>query len=203
MTDTNDNLDTDIENIPDELSTLKARADLLGVKYHTSINVDKLRERVNDFLAKEGNELANTPKDVEDTETTKNVETVLVDESPEQKRARLKRHANELVRIRVTCMNPNKREWDGETFTAGNSLVGSFTKYVPFDNEEGWHVPRIILNQIVQRQCQVFTSVRTQHGTVRQGKLVKEFAIEYMDPLTPEELRDLAQRQALAGSIDK
>jgi len=37
---------------------------------------------------------------------------------------------------------------------------------------------------------------------VRQGKLIKEFAIEVLDALTPGELHELAQRQAMAKSID-
>jgi hypothetical protein len=32
--------------IPDELTSLKARADLMGITYHPSIGVDKLREKV-------------------------------------------------------------------------------------------------------------------------------------------------------------
>jgi hypothetical protein len=100
-------------------------------------------------------------------------------------------------------MNPAKKEWDGEIFTAGNSLVGSMTKYVPFNADDGWHVPRIIYQQLVQRQCQVFTTVRDSRGnTSRKGKLIKEFAIEVLPMLTAEELKDLAQRQAMAKSID-
>jgi hypothetical protein len=49
----------------------------------------------------------------------------------------------------------------------------------------------------------VFYPVKTMHGvTVRKGKLIKEFAIEVLPQLTPEELRDLAQRQAMANAID-
>ena len=34
----------------DELTLLKERADLMGIKYHPSIGVDKLREKVNSVL---------------------------------------------------------------------------------------------------------------------------------------------------------
>lgn len=181
--ETNDSLP-----MPDELTALKARADLIGVKYHPSISLDKLREKVN--AAVEGDKVeAPAP--------------VAEEESDAQRRSRKKREANELVRIRLTCMNPAKKEWEGEIFTAGNSLVGSFTKFVPFNNEEGWHVPRIILNQIQQRQCQIFVSVRDERGNqTRKGKLIKEFAVEVLPNLTAEELAELARRQAMAKSID-
>ena len=33
--------------VPDELTTLKARADLMGVTYHPNIGLEKLRAKVN------------------------------------------------------------------------------------------------------------------------------------------------------------
>ena len=100
-------------------------------------------------------------------------------------------------------MNPAKKEWEGEIITAGNSTVGTFRKYIPFNSDEGWHVPRIIYNQLVSRQCQVFTTVKDNRGNkVRRGKLIREFAIEVMSPLTAEELQELAQRQAMSNAID-
>lgn len=175
--------------MPDELTALKARADLMGMSYHPSIGVDKLRAKIDAALEEEQEE-ALKPKTVEK-------------ESENEVRARKRREASELIRIRVTCMNPNKKEWDGEIFTAGNSLVGTFKKYVPFNSDEGWHVPRIIYNQLVQRQCQVFTNTKDSRGnTTRKGKMIKEFSIEIMPTLTPEELSELARRQAMAKSVD-
>jgi hypothetical protein len=184
--------DTDEILVQDELTTLKARADLLGVSYHPSIGLEKLREKVN--AAAEGKKPA---PEVATPVAAKAVETA------NQVRARLKRAALELVRIRVTCMNPAKAEWEGEIITAGNAAVGSVTKFVPFNVEDGWHVPRIIYTQLVERQCQIFTTTTDSRGNkTRKGKLIREFAIEVLPPLTAEELRDLAQRQAMANAID-
>ena len=180
--------ETNIEELSqDELGTLKARADMLGVKYHPSISLEKLREKITASLENE----------------TKNEDTGIgVTESDTQKRIRLQQEASKLVRIRVTCMNPAKKEWEGEIFTVGNAGVGTFKKYVPFNADDGWHVPNIIYETMKERQCQVFTTSKTKNGvTMRQGKLIKEFAIEVLPPLTEEELKDLAQRQALAQSI--
>lgn len=175
----------------DELTTLKARADQMGISYHPSIGVEKLREKVNAALESQ-EELAEEEKaEKQGTDPKKETEA--------QRKARKRKEAAELVRIRVTCMNPNKKEYDGEIITAGNSLVGTFRKYVPFNADEGWHVPRIIYNQLVQRQCQVFTTVRDRRGnTTRKGKLIREFSIEVLPPLTEKELKELAQRQQMA-----
>ena len=121
---------------------------------------------------------------------------------PEMDRAALQKSASELMRIRVTCMNPAKKEWEGEIFTVGNAVVGTFKKYVPFNADEGWHVPRIIYEQLKDRECQVFTTVRDSRGnSTRKGKLIKEFAIEVLPNLTEEEIKELAQRQAMAKSV--
>lgn len=182
--------ETNIEELDqDELATLKARADMLGVKYHPSISLEKLREKINASLESASKEEA---------------EGVSVQvESQDQKRVRLLQEATKLIRIRVTCMNPAKKEWEGEIFTVGNAVVGSVKKYVPFNADEGWHVPYIIYEALRERQCQIFVSSKTKNGvTMRQGKMIKEYAIEVLPPLTEEELKDLAQRQAMAKSID-
>lgn len=186
-------VDNELLPVQDEETALRARADMMGVKYHPSISVAKLREKVNAALAGEAEaapEVSQSP-------------VVAPAETDGQRRRRRKQEATTLIRIRLTCMNPAKTEWDGEIFTAGNSLVGSVTKYVPFNADDGWHVPRIILDQILQRQCQIFTTTRDNRGNAsRKGKLIKEFAVELLPPLTQDELAELARRQAMAKSID-
>jgi len=180
---------TDDLPVQDELATLKARADAMGISYHPSIGLEKLREKVNAAMA---------PKEA-DAPATKKAE----EETLSQRRLRLRKEAMKLVRIRLTCMNPHKKEWDGEFITAGNSTVGTVTKYVPFNADEGWHVPHIIYEQLRDRECQTFVTVRDSKGNAsRRGKLIKEFAIEVLPPLTEEELKDLAQRQAMSKSVD-
>lgn len=123
-----------------------------------------------------------------------------LNETPAQRRRRIRNNANELVRINVTCMNPAKKEWAGEIFTVGNNAVGTIKKFVPFNTEDGWHVPRMILQVMQARQCQIFYTEKQKNGIkVRKGKLIKEFGIEILPPLTEEELEELARRQAMAS----
>ena len=178
--------------VQDELDALKARANLLGVKFHPSIRLEKLREKVNDAVTSEdeAEEAPNTPSETKE-------------ETIGETRKRLKAEALKLVRIRLTCLNPAKKEWDGEIITVGNSLIGSVKKFVPFNADDGWHVPHVIYQQLKERQCQVFYTATDARGNkVRKGKLIKEFAIEVLPPLTKEELGELARRQAMAKAID-
>lgn len=180
----------------DELAALKARADLLGISYHPTIGLEKLRAKVNTAITSEG-EPDSAPEDAAPVQEA-------AKETEAAKRLRLRNEAAKLVRIRLTCMNPNKKEWDGEIITAGNAAVGTFKKFVPFHSaDDGWHIPNIIYKQLAQRECQIFVTITDGAGNkVRKGKLIKEFAIEVLPDLTEEELAELARRQAMAKSID-
>lgn len=193
---------SDEELSQDRLTTLKERADQLGIKYHPSIGVDTLAEKIKAVMDSTATTTqAETPAVV--IPAAAPTASAPVEETLGQERQRLKREAHALVRIRLSCMNPAKKEWTGEIMTVGNSLVGSITKFIPFNAEEGWHVPQIMLQQLQDRKCQIFTTIKQKNGVaVRQGKLIKEFAIEILPPLTEAELHDLAQRQAMSGAID-
>ena len=187
----NQELDEAAQLAAAELENLKIRAEKLGVKFHPSISADKLREKIKAAQAEGEGSVGEQPE-------VKSV-TAAVEESPAAKKLRLKREGLKLVRVRITCMNPTKKEWEGEIFTVSNNAVGTVKRYVPYNAEDGWHVEQILLNQLRERQCQIFTTDKDSRGNkIRKGKLIREFAIEVLDPLTEEELHDLAQRQAMA-----
>lgn len=180
-------------NQQDESANLKARLDLMGVSYHPSIGLEKLREKV-------AAAIAGTPQ--EQTPQGGAPAAAPAVETEGMLRKRLKNEALALMRIRLACMNPAKKDWEGEVITVGNSLVGTVSKYIPFNADEGWHVPKIMYEMLVARQCQVFVPSKTKNGiTKRESKLIREFAIEVLPMLTEEELHDLAQRQAMSQSV--
>ena len=187
----NQELDEAAQLAAAELENLKVRAEKLGVKFHPSISADKLREKIKAAQAEGEGSVVEQPEVKSATST--------VEESPAAKKLRLKREGLKLMRVRITCMNPTKKEWEGEIFTVSNNAVGTVKRYVPYNAEDGWHVEQILLNQLRERQCQIFTTEKDSRGNkIRKGKLIREFAIEVLDPLTEEELHDLAQRQAMA-----
>lgn len=178
---------------PSEREELEARAKQLGLKFHPNMGDDKLREKVNAAMTGSGDD-----EDGDDSAQDNQPTVAEQKQSANQLRVTKKQEAEQLVRVRITCMNPNKREWEGEMFTAGNSVVGTHKKYVPFDVE--WHVPRILLNMIKERKAQVFVKQRDDKGRqITKGKLIKEFSVEELPALTEKELEELAQRQAMSN----
>lgn len=175
----------------DELTILKARADLLKIPYSNNISLAKLKERIEEHMAKDEKE---EPED--------EIEEVV--ETKAALRTRLIREATRLIRVRVTNMNPAKAAFPGEIFTVANSMVGTIRKFIPYGagTEAGYHIPYAIYEMIKRKK---FTLVKKEvgpNGTPVFNKYErKEFAIEVLDPLTPEELKKLAAEQAATGRV--
>lgn len=194
------------------IDQLKAFADEKGIKYNNRIGEDNLRIKVENAL-----KAPDTPDDTSDiseveTTSTDSSETQGAPPEPTVKKPRVKsskeiflerkKKANELVRIRVACMNPNKKDWPGEIISVGSAKLGTYKKYVPFNTP--WHVPNIILNAIRDRNCSIFYTVKSPRGDkVRKARQIKEFNVEIMEPLSNKEIKDLADQQAISGSIEK
>ena len=111
--------------------------------------------------------------------------------------------AMRLVRVIVTPNDPLMVNYPGLIFTVGVSSINNgemIKKFVPFNNEEGWHVPTIILRQIENAEMQKFKTVtRTDGEKVLEPYVTKKFNVRILDPLTKEELEKLAARQGAAG----
>ncbi len=190
----------ELDVLESELDSLKARAAQLGIKHHPAIGIDKLREKVNAALtgepeASESPEVPEVPSaEVITTDDGRKIKAK--PETEAQLKLRLKKEATKLVRVRVTCMNPNKSEWEGEIISAGNSIIGQVKKYVPYGGQP-YHIPQVLLNVLEERMYQTFYTVvdRRTGNKTRKGKLVREFAIEKLDPLTEEEKAAIATRQ--------
>ncbi len=181
-----------------EIDLLKQRADMMGIKYHPLISLEKLKAKV--IHAQMSSAKDNRGDDEDDEPIQKKKKTEL---SPQEKKEALRKYASELVRVNVVCMNPNKKNWTGEYISAGNSVVGIYTKFVQFNTTDGWHIPRIIYNYLLEKQCQVFYTATTSRGNkIRKGKNIREFNIELLPPLTPVQLKELAAMQAATHSLD-
>ena len=189
------------ETVIDELTSLKTRANTLGITFHPRIGLEKLKAKIDAKMNGEP-EVNSTPAPVAATDQ-REMHTIIKKETKQQFAARKRKEAARLVRVNVTCMNTSKKDWEGELFTVSNSVVGTFKKYVPFNTSEGWHVPNIILNFLKERKCQVFYNAKGLRGEkIKKSKVIKEFSIDILDPLTIEEMAELGQRQAMSGSIE-
>jgi hypothetical protein len=121
-------------------------------------------------------------------------------------RQQMIKDATRLVRIRITCMNPEKADLHGELITVANKFIGTVRRFVPFGEatEDGWHVEHVLYEQLRDRRFLNKRTVKDKRTGVNTPKTswAKEFAIEILDPLTPVELERLRLAQAAAGSID-
>ena len=182
-----------------EIGLLKQRATQMGIKFHPSIGVKTLRDKVNAKLTK-------TSTVEEEPEVTGQAPIPIHKSDAQLKaesRIRLRKEANRLIRVKISCMNTNKKDWPGEIFSVSNRTIGTIKKFVPFNAEEGWHVPNALLTLIQERKFQTFKEIKLSNGRKqKKGFLVKEFSVDILDPLTHEELKDLAQRQAIGNRID-
>jgi hypothetical protein len=176
-----------------ELEALKNKAKLLGVKFHPSIGYDGLLERIKEHEASDAK-----------PEAEATGEAAPLTKSGKLKEARNKALA--LVRVNITCMNPAKKEWDGEIIAVGNASIPTQKKFIPFNTPDGYHIPYIMYEMLKERECPIFYNdrVKTSFGvqTVRKMRRIKEFAIQVLDPLTPTELKELARVQAAAAGME-
>jgi hypothetical protein len=183
-----------MSNVSEELKEVRAQADKLGISYHHKAGVAKIKALIDAQL--------DTLEEQSEEDNTQEKERIVPMTAVEYKKERAKtaaRESNRLVRCRITCMNPAKREWEGEIISVGSSKHGTFKKFIPFDQRE-WHVPKIIFDHLKERKCTVYTNAKNAKGqTIRQPRLIDEFAIEVLPPLTKKELADLRQKQALAN----
>lgn len=121
-------------------------------------------------------------------------------------RRELRAEQMRLIRVRIQNLNPSKADLPGEIFTIANDYIGNVTKFVPYGEatDEGYHIPYCIYTQLRDRR---FNHIRTgkdkKTGTPKvETSWNKEFAIEVLPQLTPTELKQLAQAQQAAGSVD-
>lgn len=142
-------------------------------------------------MAKE--EMTNT----EETSTSKPSALDILEQYEQEQKAKALEDANKLVRVRITCNNPNKTNYTSEIFCVRNDKVAEIKKAVPFG--VAWHVPRMLLNMIEEKQFQKFEKKRVNGNQVTTTKLMPEYTIEYLPPLTEEEFEAIRQKQLAEG----
>lgn len=187
--------------MPTRLQALKQKATLMGITFSNNIGEDALAKKIEDKLA------GNAP--VAQTSELNPLDGDVAGSKPKAKMTLRQRQIAEqmaLIRVRITCMNPQKKDLQGEIYTVANEFIGNVRKFIPYGeaSEGGYHIPKCLLTMLQEKKFLQITTVRDKRtGTTRPvTKEVREFAIEILPPLTQEELRELATAQIAAGSID-
>ncbi len=194
-----------------ELDLLKMQAAQLGISYQGNVGVETLKARIKAKLeSTEGADESEGEGESEEQSATAEAPTTPVTKKltraeQEQKfRDDQARDELKLIRVRIACLNPAKANLRGEIITVANKYVGTVRKFIPFgeDADAGYHVPAILLRELKNRK---FNSVKTSKGDkgqmVVQQRLVPEFAIEELEPLTQEELDKLAAVQMASQGL--
>jgi len=188
-------IDGEMDNVS-ELDLLKTQARQMGLAFSPNIGVDTLRKKVRERIEGVASELEEEPEAAAPLSKLAAKANLRQDMIKKQMK---------LVRLRITNLNPSKKELSGEIFTVGNKYIGSVKKFVAFGDatDDGYHVPYIIYNQLKNRE---FLSVTTKRNRVNGNiditqRWVKEFALEVLPPLNAKELEKLAATQAASKGI--
>lgn len=197
MTDLTQNENSDsIEETVNELDLLKQRARMMGIQFSNNIGVEALRAKIEAKQAEEADSKIEVP--AVKTAPTKSAKATML--------AAMKSEQMKLVRLRISNLDPKKKDLRGEVITVGNDIMGKVAKFVPYGEvtDNGYHVPQCIYNELKSRKflhIRTTKNPRTGEAQVEQ-RLVPEFALEVLPQLTAEELAQLAAQQAASGGVD-
>lgn len=179
-----------------ELDLLKQQARMMGIEFSNNIGVETLRKKIEERTA-------------EDAASSTVQEPELQPEQPVRKKSlrdEIYEREMKLVRVRITNMDPMKAKRPGDYFTIANKYLGTVRKFIPYgeQTDNGFHIPHCLYQMLKDRkfaQVQIRKNPDTGHESV-VTRMVREFAIEVLDPLTPEEIKRLAQAQLASGSLE-
>lgn len=118
-----------------------------------------------------------------------------------------RRQAEKLVRVKVSNLDPTKKAYSAQAFGFSNSVVGTIRKVVPFDVDEGFHIPEVLLDVIRNVKHRV-TKYRTKiHGgsevQIPYSVEVSSYGIEILPALSADELEVIKQRQLAQQTMNE
>ena len=192
------------EQAVDELTLLKERAKVMGIPFSNNISLETLRKRVADKMegkdeAPEVNALTGDP------EIAHAMVAKPLNQKANEVALRKLMYATQMrqVRVRITNMDPKKKDLPGEIWTVANEYLGTVRKFVPYgeQTDDGFHIPYCLYRLLDSKRFLHIRDVKDRTtGIVRQDKVwAKEFSLDVLPTLTQGELDRLAAAQAAAG----
>jgi hypothetical protein len=169
------------------IDNLKLQADKLGIKYSPNIGQSKLQDRIKEAI------IAKVSKPA--------VLDASLPETYEQRRARKRKEATELVRIKVTCFDPTMKKRAGTYIMASNNLVGTIRKFIQFNKP--WFMPRMLVNTMKESKYQGWVEGKTEYGITRMiSSMENRYNVVLMPQITPKELDAIKKRQTVTNSLE-
>lgn len=210
---------------PTELDLLKDRAKVMGITHSNNISVDTLKAKIQAKLDGQPDPTEEKPAapapapaaqaqpnpfEMAAREEQASIQAAQKVEAEPVRQLSLREHLirenMKLIRVRITNLDPKKKDLPGEIITVANEHLGTVRKFVPFGEatENGYHLPMCLYNFLKARKfvhVQTKRDKKTGHIQV-SNRDVAEFSLEVLEPLTQEELRELATAQLAAGSVE-
>lgn len=181
----------------DKLAIMKGRADIMGISYKPDVTADYLEALIDMKLA-EGSDKPAAPS------APTPAATVSGDAPTKSLRQHIIEENMKLVRIRLINLDQKDTGLNGDIFTVSNEYLGEVRRFVPYKDtfyENGYHVENCILKQLKDKKFLKINVTKNAKGQeVIEKGWVRKFAIEIMDPLTPEELERIRISQLQSGS---
>ena len=188
----------------DELTFLKERAKVMGIPFSNNISLETMRKRIADKTeGKDEPEVNPLAGDFEIAAITAAPKKLDAQQNALALRKLMHREQMKLVRVRITNMDPKKKDLPGEIWTVANEYLGNVRKMIPYgeQTDDGFHIPYCLFRLL---QSKRFLHIRTVKDRVtglerQENQWVKEFSLDVLPDLTKEELARLAAAQAAAG----
>lgn len=174
----------------DQLTLLKERAKKMGIAIKGNPSIETVKQLIADHIGEDSDKA----DDTEDSAKTKRMRNKAIRDE-----------AMKLVRVKITCMNPSKKNWQGEIISVGNKAIGTVKKYIPLQaetHEDGYHIPNVIYQYIKNKKYQTFKTIKHSNGEkTKKSVQVNEYAIAVLPQLTPKELAELKAAQTAKGGV--
>lgn len=191
--------ETKVESV-DRLTKLKQQAQRLGLKHSNNIGEDTLAKMIQDKI--DGNVVEEEPETQDSVEDDIQPVKVARKETRQETRMRVFKESMKLIRVRITNHNPQKSNWPGEIVTVQNSYIPKVSRFIPLgeNSEDSTHIENIVYRHLKSKKyLQIRKRKDKKTGReVVDKKLVPEYSIEVLPPLTKQELNDLAVKQFAA-----
>lgn len=118
----------------------------------------------------------------------------------------IRAQALRLVRVKIQNLDPNDAALSGAIISLQNKYTGKVAKYVPYgeESENGYHIPWMMYEHLKQWKFPLRKEQKGGRFGVKTYKtvMVNKFNIEILPPLTIDEIKQLANHQRAAQSID-
>ncbi len=193
-----------------ETMTSKEISDKLaenGIKMHFNSKREKLVEALNNINnSNEDNTMETTVAETSDSANGVVITEDMLDDfsfNGVELQGLRKNDAEKLIRVIVRPNDPLKLETSGEIFSFGSKLIDEriAKKYVPFNNEEGWHITNMMYKNIIAAECQIFKKVTRNGQETMEAIKIKSYNVEVLPALTQGEIDKIAVRQKSTSSV--